>query len=135
MLVIIPLQSDTQGLLIEMWLMVSQRSFKSYVRPIVFYYPPLTLQYYFYALRFLMNSFQLNLQSENSWYTKLIHLWHRTGWMGTLSVYGFFLIATIANKIVMSPIVKFVMNQEKCEGNFRWVHAYEYATFFHHYWC
>ncbi|KAG0711629.1 ATP-binding cassette sub-family D member 4 [Chionoecetes opilio] len=45
-----------------------------------------------------------------------------TGWLGTLAVYSFFLVATILNKIVMSPIVKFVMRQEKCEGNFRFKH-------------
>lgn len=45
-----------------------------------------------------------------------------TGWLGTLAVFAFFLVATIANKLVMSPIVKFVMGQEKFEGNFRFKH-------------
>ncbi|CAL4131117.1 unnamed protein product, partial [Meganyctiphanes norvegica] len=45
-----------------------------------------------------------------------------TGWMGPLSIYGFFLLGTIANKFVMSPVVSWVMKQERCEGNFRFKH-------------
>lgn len=45
-----------------------------------------------------------------------------TGWMGTVLVYSFFLVATIANKLIMSPIVKYVMEQEKREGDFRFKH-------------
>ncbi|KAK3867197.1 hypothetical protein Pcinc_027314 [Petrolisthes cinctipes] len=45
-----------------------------------------------------------------------------TGWLGVTSVYVFFLVGTVANKLVMSPIVKFVMKQERCEGDFRFRH-------------
>ncbi|XP_042860952.1 lysosomal cobalamin transporter ABCD4-like [Penaeus japonicus] len=45
-----------------------------------------------------------------------------TGWLGPVSIYGFFLVGTVINRIVMSPIVKFVMKQEKCEGDFRFKH-------------
>lgn len=45
-----------------------------------------------------------------------------TGWLGPVSIYAFFFVGTIVNRIVMSPIVKFVMKQEKCEGDFRFKH-------------
>lgn len=45
---------------------------------------------------------------------------NRTGWLGVTSVYVFFLVGTVANKLIMSPVVRFVMKQERCEGDFRW---------------
>lgn len=45
-----------------------------------------------------------------------------TGWLGTVSIYGLFFLGTVVNRLVMSPVVKFVVKQEKCEGNFRFKH-------------
>ncbi|XP_045609331.1 LOW QUALITY PROTEIN: lysosomal cobalamin transporter ABCD4 [Procambarus clarkii] len=45
-----------------------------------------------------------------------------TGWLGTLSIYGLFFLGSVVNKLVMSPVVRFVIKQEKCEGNFRFKH-------------
>lgn len=45
-----------------------------------------------------------------------------TGWVGPTTIYAYFLIGTIANKIVMSPVVPWVFKQEKMEGDFRFKH-------------
>lgn len=45
---------------------------------------------------------------------------HRSGWQGPVGCFGFFLLATSVNKILMSPIVNYVVKQEKCEGDFRY---------------
>ncbi|KAF3849839.1 hypothetical protein F7725_019558 [Dissostichus mawsoni] len=39
-----------------------------------------------------------------------------TGWIGPVSIFGYFVVGTIANKILMGPI------QEKLEGDFRFKH-------------
>ncbi|KAK7076067.1 ATP-binding cassette sub- D member 4, partial [Halocaridina rubra] len=45
-----------------------------------------------------------------------------TGWLGLGAIYGMFTVGSIVNKYIMSPIVKFVMKVEKCEGDFRFKH-------------
>ncbi|KAH0620505.1 hypothetical protein JD844_021029, partial [Phrynosoma platyrhinos] len=45
-----------------------------------------------------------------------------TGWMGPVSIFGYFFIGTIVNKILMSPIVSKLVLQEKLEGDFRFKH-------------
>ncbi|KAM3875109.1 lysosomal cobalamin transporter ABCD4-like [Diretmus argenteus] len=42
-----------------------------------------------------------------------------TGWIGPVSIFGYFVIGTIANKILMGPIVATLFEQEKLEGDFR----------------
>ncbi|XP_027527366.1 ATP-binding cassette sub-family D member 4 isoform X5 [Neopelma chrysocephalum] len=44
---------------------------------------------------------------------------HSTGWLGPVSIFGYFVIGTIANKVLMSPIVSKLVQQEKLEGDFR----------------
>ncbi|KAM3850559.1 lysosomal cobalamin transporter ABCD4-like [Diretmus argenteus] len=48
------------------------------------------------------------------------HCFHSTGWIGPVSIFGYFVIGTIANKILMGPIVATLFEQEKLEGDFRW---------------
>lgn len=45
------------------------------------------------------------------------------GWSGPVSAFGFFLIFTVVNKFLLSPVVPRVYEQEKQEGKFRHVHA------------
>ncbi|XP_066483163.1 lysosomal cobalamin transporter ABCD4 isoform X2 [Tiliqua scincoides] len=47
---------------------------------------------------------------------------HSTGWLGPVSIFGYFIIGTIVNKILMSPIISKLVQQEKLEGNFRFKH-------------
>ncbi|XP_042669169.1 lysosomal cobalamin transporter ABCD4 isoform X3 [Centrocercus urophasianus] len=54
--------------------------------------------------------------------------WHTThtsaftGWLGPVSIFGYFVIGTIINKVLMSPIVSKLVQQEKLEGDFRFKH-------------
>ncbi|KAK2855363.1 hypothetical protein Q7C36_007232 [Tachysurus vachellii] len=45
-----------------------------------------------------------------------------TGWIGFVSILGFFLVGTVANKLLIGPIVSTLVEQEKLEGNFRFKH-------------
>ena len=47
----------------------------------------------------------------------------RSGYIGPVAVVVFFIIATVINKILMSPVVHFVFLQERMEGNFRLVYC------------
>ena len=51
-----------------------------------------------------------------------------TGWIGPVSIFGYFVIGTIANKILMGPIVSTLFEQEKLEGDFRWRLIYSMYT-------
>ncbi|XP_029106532.1 lysosomal cobalamin transporter ABCD4 isoform X3 [Scleropages formosus] len=45
-----------------------------------------------------------------------------TGWVGPTSIFGYFVVGTVVNKILMGPIVSTLFDQEKLEGNFRFKH-------------
>ncbi|XP_062432935.1 lysosomal cobalamin transporter ABCD4 isoform X2 [Rhea pennata] len=47
---------------------------------------------------------------------------HSTGWIGPVSIFGYFVIGTVVNKVLMSPIVSKLVQQEKLEGDFRFKH-------------
>ena len=46
----------------------------------------------------------------------------RTGWVGPTACFIFFLAGTIVNKLLMSPIVAWVVLREQREGDFRYKH-------------
>uniref|UniRef100_A0AAQ5XMC0 ABC transporter domain-containing protein n=1 Tax=Amphiprion ocellaris TaxID=80972 RepID=A0AAQ5XMC0_AMPOC len=50
------------------------------------------------------------------------HCFHSTGWIGPVSIFGYFVVGTVANKILMGPIVSTLFEQEKLEGDFRFKH-------------
>ncbi|XP_052273117.1 lysosomal cobalamin transporter ABCD4-like isoform X2 [Dreissena polymorpha] len=45
-----------------------------------------------------------------------------SGYLGPVSVLVFFIIGTVFNKLLMSPVVRLVFLREKMEGNFRYKH-------------
>lgn len=44
-----------------------------------------------------------------------------TGWLGPVSIFGYFILGTLVNKMFMGPIVAKLVQQEKLEGDFRYV--------------
>ncbi|XP_077101440.1 lysosomal cobalamin transporter ABCD4 isoform X2 [Siphateles boraxobius] len=44
------------------------------------------------------------------------------GWIGFVSIFGYFVAGTIVNKILIGPIVSMLVEQEKLEGDFRFKH-------------
>lgn len=50
------------------------------------------------------------------------YTWTSTGYIGPVCVVVFFVISTILNKFLMSPVVTLVFKQEKLEGDFRFKH-------------
>ncbi|KAK2870346.1 hypothetical protein QQF64_021687 [Cirrhinus molitorella] len=44
------------------------------------------------------------------------------GWIGFVSIFGYFVVGTIINKILIGPIVSMLVEQEKLEGDFRFKH-------------
>ncbi|XP_036769105.2 lysosomal cobalamin transporter ABCD4 isoform X3 [Manis pentadactyla] len=45
-----------------------------------------------------------------------------TGWLGPVSIFGYFILGTVVNKMLMGPIVVKLVQQEKLEGDFRFKH-------------
>ncbi|XP_048841780.1 ATP-binding cassette sub-family D member 4 isoform X1 [Brienomyrus brachyistius] len=50
------------------------------------------------------------------------HCFHSTGWVGPISIFGYFIVGTLTNKVLMGPIVATLVEQEKLEGDFRFKH-------------
>lgn len=44
-----------------------------------------------------------------------------TGWVGPTSCFLFFILGTAVNKLLMSPIVAWVVKNERREGDFRYL--------------
>ncbi|ESO07963.1 hypothetical protein HELRODRAFT_75595, partial [Helobdella robusta] len=51
-----------------------------------------------------------------------VQCWLVIGWIGPISVYIFFIISTVINNFLMSPIVRLAAQQEQLEGDFRFKH-------------
>ncbi|XP_065796543.1 lysosomal cobalamin transporter ABCD4 isoform X2 [Muntiacus reevesi] len=45
-----------------------------------------------------------------------------TGWLGPVSIFGYFILGTVVNRVLMGPIVAKLVQQEKLEGDFRFKH-------------
>ncbi|KFO24247.1 ATP-binding cassette sub-family D member 4 isoform X2 [Fukomys damarensis] len=45
-----------------------------------------------------------------------------TGWLGPVSIFGYFILGTVVNRTLMGPIVAKLVQQEKLEGDFRFKH-------------
>lgn len=50
------------------------------------------------------------------------HCSYSTGWIGPVSIFAYFVFGTLANKMLMGPIVSTLFEQEKLEGDFRFKH-------------
>ncbi|XP_068948301.1 lysosomal cobalamin transporter ABCD4 isoform X2 [Petaurus breviceps papuanus] len=46
-----------------------------------------------------------------------------TSWLGPVSIFGYFVLGTVVNKVLMGPIVSKLVQQEKLEGDFRFKHV------------
>ncbi|XP_077123529.1 lysosomal cobalamin transporter ABCD4 isoform X6 [Ranitomeya variabilis] len=46
-----------------------------------------------------------------------------TGWMGPLSIIGYFVVGSLLNRLLMGPIIPKLVQQEKLEGDFRFKHV------------
>ncbi|XP_061285429.1 lysosomal cobalamin transporter ABCD4 isoform X2 [Bos javanicus] len=51
-----------------------------------------------------------------------------TSWLGPLSIFGYFILGTVVNRVVMGPIVAKLVQQEKLEGDFRAGHVEHMRT-------
>uniref|UniRef100_UPI00398EAC5A lysosomal cobalamin transporter ABCD4 n=1 Tax=Pristiophorus japonicus TaxID=55135 RepID=UPI00398EAC5A len=47
---------------------------------------------------------------------------YSTGWLGPISIFIYFIIGSVVNKILIGPIVPTLIQQEKLEGDFRFKH-------------
>ncbi|KAF4017641.1 hypothetical protein G4228_009262 [Cervus hanglu yarkandensis] len=51
-----------------------------------------------------------------------------TGWLGPVSIFGYFILGTVVNRVLMGPIVAKLVQQEKLEGDFRAGHVEHMRT-------
>ncbi|XP_044780672.1 lysosomal cobalamin transporter ABCD4 isoform X3 [Bubalus bubalis] len=51
-----------------------------------------------------------------------------TSWLGPVSIFGYFILGTVVNRLVMGPIVAKLVQQEKLEGDFRAGHVEHMRT-------
>eukprot|EP01027_Heterolobosea_sp_BB2_P006281 GEZU01009518.1.p1 GENE.GEZU01009518.1~~GEZU01009518.1.p1 ORF type:complete len:279 (+),score=36.64 GEZU01009518.1:56-892(+) len=56
------------------------------------------------------------------WYS--VTTYRNLGWLGPVVCYAFFLLGSLVNKVLISPLVGLVFAQDQCEGNFRFSHVY-----------
>uniref|UniRef100_A0AC35UEK5 ABC transporter domain-containing protein n=1 Tax=Rhabditophanes sp. KR3021 TaxID=114890 RepID=A0AC35UEK5_9BILA len=56
-----------------------------------------------------------------AWYTR--ETLQTSGIYGVLTIYAYFLIGTLINKILISPLSKWSARIERCEGNYRYKHV------------
>ncbi|KAI1318823.1 ATP-binding cassette sub- D member 4 [Mortierella claussenii] len=49
--------------------------------------------------------------------------WLMTGYIGPLCIYGYFILSTIASRLLINPIVDAVFYKESAEGYFRYLHV------------
>ncbi|XP_043930055.1 lysosomal cobalamin transporter ABCD4 isoform X2 [Protopterus annectens] len=45
-----------------------------------------------------------------------------TGWLGPVCIFGYFVVGTLVNRILMGPIISTLVQQERLEGDFRFKH-------------
>ncbi|XP_054710702.1 lysosomal cobalamin transporter ABCD4-like [Uloborus diversus] len=74
------------------------QKFSSVIKPIVI--APFTISYYSY------------------------NCFHTTGWVGPTSIFLIFIVSAAFSKLLMKPVMLKVIQQEKCEGYFRFKHMH-----------
>uniref|UniRef100_G1MIY0 ATP binding cassette subfamily D member 4 n=1 Tax=Ailuropoda melanoleuca TaxID=9646 RepID=G1MIY0_AILME len=65
---------------------------------------------------------QLSSMASKLIISKSVLVANFTGWLGPVSIFGYFILGTLVNKMLMGPIVAKLVQQEKLEGDFRFKH-------------
>ena len=61
----------------------------------------------------------LNLEMIFTFICNFFFLFSRTGYIGPVSIYSYFVIGTLINTFLMAPVVLRTYRQEKLEGSYR----------------
>lgn len=98
---------------------------KSYMSPEFF---PIckTTNHFLTFLNWIIKAETLLAPADNSLVPIIVlvcYLFSSTGYIGPVSVLIFFVIATVINKLLMSPVVRMVFRKERMEGNFRYIYS------------